>query len=173
MNNAFSRLTEEVAHFRECDLVREVVEELQHTGIDGSVLATRVIEEIPNRPELIPLREQCGERQFTTKSMWELEAGFLQDVEVLKATRGAQVSEEVCKVVLDKRDWLSDEQKAAVQALLTNEGSIRILTGVAGAGKSTALAAVKEGLEKTGHRVLGGALGGATNTGFSGEDRDR
>src|SRR6056297_3617967 len=64
------------------------------------------------------------------------------------------------------REWspraLTDEQQCAAKALLQDHGSLRVLTGHAGAGKSTALAAVKEGLEKEGYQVLGGAIAGAT-----------
>lgn len=159
---SLSKLTDEVAHFRECDIVRHVVEELQHIGIDGSDLATRVISDIPNRPELVQLREHHGEKQFTTKEMWELESRFLEDVAALRSQPGATISTGAVSDVLSRHKKLFPEQRAAVSSLLSNEGGLRILTGVAGAGKSTAIAAVKEGYEKAGFRVIGGALAGAT-----------
>ncbi|QDV62011.1 MobF family relaxase [Crateriforma conspicua] len=159
---AFTKLTEEVAHFRECDIVREVVEELQHVGVDGSELATRVIDDIPHRPELIQLQTYQGEKQFTTKKMWELEARLLDDVQVLRGRTGATLSRDAFEALLSKNPSLFDEQKEASLSLLTGNGAIRLLTGEAGSGKSTTLEFVREAFEKHGYRVVGGALAGAT-----------
>lgn len=159
---ALARLTEEVAHFRECDLVREIVEELQHLGVDGSELATRVIDDIPQRPELIQLQNYQGEKQFTTKEMWDLESRFLEDVEVLRDRTGATLSADASEVLLSKNPSLFDEQQEACRSLLSGSGAIRILTGDAGTGKSTTLEVVRKGFETHGYRVVGGALAGAT-----------
>nr|WP_261342648.1 AAA family ATPase [Crateriforma conspicua] len=43
---------------------------------------------------------------------------------------------------------------------MTSKGSLRVMTGVAGAGKSTAIDAIRDAFERSGHRVLGTAMAG-------------
>ena len=52
-----------------------------------------------------------------------------------------------------KRDWLSDEQKQAVNGLLTSNDRVQILRGVAGVGKTTLMREAIEGIEKAGTSV--------------------
>jgi signal recognition particle GTPase len=50
---------------------------------------------------------------------------------------------------------LSEPQRAAVQRILASRDQVQALEGVAGAGKTTALAAVRDGAEREGYRVEG------------------
>ena len=50
---------------------------------------------------------------------------------------------------------LSEHQRAAVEQILASRDQVVALEGVAGAGKTTALAAVREGAEREGYRVEG------------------
>ena len=52
-----------------------------------------------------------------------------------------------------RRDYLNDQQKAAVQTILTDRNGVTIVAGHAGTGKSTMLAEAKEGIEAVGKRV--------------------
>lgn len=53
---------------------------------------------------------------------------------------------------------LNEEQSAAVRNLLGNPGSIKVLTGLAGTGKTTTLAVCRDAWERAGYRVMGVAL---------------
>lgn len=163
-DGAIKKLSKEVAHFGERDLICEIVERLQHHGFKGTELADRIREEIPNRTDLIPLQDRQGERRFATKQTMELEARFLKDVEKLRARKGALLTHQQTEAVIREHKGLSLEQKKAVRRLLSRKRAIRVLAGVAGAGKSTALAAVRQGFEKAGYRVIGGALAGTVAT---------
>ncbi len=54
-----------------------------------------------------------------------------------------------------RRDFLNDQQKAAVQTILTDRNGVTIVAGGAGTGKSTMLAEAKEGIEAAGKQVFG------------------
>ena len=86
---------------------------------------------------------------------------MLADVQTLRETPGAKVSQKVIDKTLKKHPELSPEQASAVQALLEDKSSLRTMTGVAGAGKTRTLKAVVEALENEGYKVLGGAPSGA------------
>ncbi len=79
----------------------------------------------------------------------------------LRQRNGATVDAKLFHRLEGKYQHLDHEQVAAAKHLLTEKSAIRIMTGIAGAGKSTTLAAVKDGLESAGFTVIGGALSGA------------
>jgi conjugative relaxase-like TrwC/TraI family protein len=158
--HALDKVTREKAHFRERDVVSAVVERLQHHGFIGTDLADRVMADVPRRPELLPLREYQGEKQFTTTAMWKLEERLFADVDALRRRKGALLTFAQTEAVIRKHRSLSIEQKKAVRRLLSRKRAIRVLTGVAGAGKTMALEALRSGFEQAGYRVIGGALAG-------------
>lgn len=157
---AIKKLSNERTHFGERELLVEVVERLQHCGFKGGDLADRVLEDLPRRPELLQLKDAFGERRFTTKQMWKLEERFLKDVDALRKRKGALLSHSQTEKVIREHKHLTIEQKKAVRRLLSRKRAIRVLTGVAGSGKSTALEAVRKGFEDAGYKVIGGALAG-------------
>ena len=69
----------------------------------------------------------------------------------------AVASEHVERAAKAQPFALSDEQRGALEAL-TGEGGIAVLSGVAGAGKSTVMGSVREAYEAEGYRVRGAAL---------------
>ena len=65
------------------------------------------------------------------------------------------VSPETWRQIEEKHPHLSTSQRAAVEQILTSHDKIIGLEGVAGAGKTTSLAAVREAAEHEGYKVLG------------------
>ena len=154
-------ITEHHAHFCDYEVVKRVCELFQHTGEPGPQLAHRVMHELENSKDIVRLEDANGNRRYTTEKMWRLEARMLRQVDRLKQASGAQVDSTRVNRVLKRNKVLSDEQCEAVNRLLTGRSSIRLLDGVAGAGKSFALKTVRGGFEAAGYRVLGGAIAGA------------
>lgn len=70
-----------------------------------------------------------------------------------RTTRHHILSQEVFRKVIRNNPNLSDEQKQALRIITRTKGSISCLTGIAGAGKSTTLKAVKEAYEASGYTV--------------------
>jgi len=157
---SLQELTHGEAHFTERLVIQKVCEKLQTGHLCGIDIADRVRNDLQHSPEIVPLQDQGADKQFTTKEMWDLEEKLLQQVDALKSRAGAQVSDKVVAKTLKQNQHLDEEQAAAVRQLLTSDSAIRTMTGVAGAGKSTTLDAVKDGFERAGYRVSGGALSG-------------
>lgn len=55
---------------------------------------------------------------------------------------------------IPKRDWLSDEQKAAVQHVLTSTDRVILVRGAAGTGKTTMMQEAVEAINDGGHQVF-------------------
>ncbi|MBL8819956.1 MAG: relaxase domain-containing protein [Planctomyces sp.] len=153
-------LTISRAWFTERALIQAVAERLQTGLVSGPEIERRIQERMNLSSELIPLRSVNGDRNFTTREMWTLEQQFLKSAEVLRSRPGAQVSSKNVERSLKQNPQLDDEQRSAVRTLLTQHSAIRVLTGVAGSGKSTTIGAVRDGFEQQGFRVFGGALSG-------------
>jgi ATP-dependent exoDNAse (exonuclease V) alpha subunit len=65
------------------------------------------------------------------------------------------VSSETWRAVEEKHAHLSTSQRAAVEQIVSSQDRITGLEGVAGAGKTTSLAAVREAAEHEGYEVRG------------------
>lgn len=157
---AAERLTKSEAYFSFREFVQVICEEMQHLGADLTKLVSRVKQDLEKSPEIVRLTKLGNEMRFTTKQMWQLEERLLKNVETLKSQSGPVVSKKIVKKVLAKRPHLDGEQRAAVRRILTQKSGLKLLTGVAGSGKSAILDAVREGLERSGYIVIGGAISG-------------
>jgi len=157
---ALKDITKFEAYFTERRLIQEVCERLQTGHFNGVDIAERVRKDLAQSTEIIPLMDAAADKQFTTREMWELETKLFKDLRTMQSRPGAQVSAKQVEKVLRNHPKLDGEQSAAVRQLLTSKGANRTLTGIAGAGKSTALAAAAEGFEAEGYRVHAVALAG-------------
>ncbi len=162
MEECIQRLTESQAYFSDRQLIQEVVEAVQHLGVDGCAVARQVMDELPERVNIIELQEVSGERRFTTATQWNLEKRLIDDVQKLRRARGALVKTSLEQLELSESIEFSDEQREAYKVAVSGSGAIRVITGEAGTGKSTVLKYVKEAFEKASYNVHGAALAGAT-----------
>lgn len=159
----------ERTHFEYKDLLRGVAERMQVCGMSVSELTKKLERKITNSKSLIHLSErgviQGVDRTFTTKSIWQCEEKLLKDVSRMDQRRGAYVAKGVVDAVLKERATISEEQAKAVRQLTRGESSLRLLRGVAGAGKTYTLDAVREAFQKGGYEVVGTSISGlATET---------
>jgi Ti-type conjugative transfer relaxase TraA len=114
---------------------------------------------VTTSPELVALGvDDQGRQRFTTRTLFEQERGMMRDAEQLARREGHGVSLGRQVSVLSTHR-LSDEQREAFQHV-TGAGDLKSLVGVAGSGKSTALAAMREAWEAEGLSVKGAALSG-------------
>lgn len=158
---AIRQITDHHAHFTRRELIQEICERLQDKGMSGTEIANRIQDDLAQSKEIIKLGETEQEQRYTTKTMWNLETKLQEDVRTLQSKRGASIRPEAAERVIATDKQLTKEQADAARTLLTDESGIRSLTGVAGAGKSRTIGVVREGLERAGYRVLGGAISGA------------
>jgi len=88
-------------------------------------------------------------RAFTTGEMIGLERENIERMQAGQSKYGPLVAQHV------HFEHLHDGQRQAVETILASRDRITGLQGVAGAGKTTSLAAIREAAEKEGYRVEG------------------
>ena len=93
-------------------------------------------------------------RAFTTQDMIDLERDTIQTMRAGQHTQSA-LSHPTASDLARDHPHLSDTQRAAVAAIVASHDQITALEGVAGSGKTTALAAVRAEAERGGYRVEG------------------
>jgi len=117
--------------------------------------ATEIFRSVIYHPETLYTIDKNGEldERFTTLTVRREEA------EAMQLSR-ALLAEQDTALPSVKADWisrtygLSDEQAAAMEAGLSGK-RMTVIRGKAGTGKSYMLGAMKDGLQKTGHEVIG------------------
>jgi Ti-type conjugative transfer relaxase TraA len=153
-------LTRRQSTFTRHDLQREVFR-----YIDDGDRFRNLMARLENSPELVLLVPEVrgkGEEElarYTTRDMLRIESSLAEQALKLTEVCDRGVSEQTVERVLDRHDYLSEEQREAVRHI-TGERQIEALSGFAGSGKSAAIAAAREIWEEEGCRVLGAALSG-------------
>jgi len=124
----------------------------------GEATLNEVRTEFENRVksgEFIEANHRSPGRAFTTTEM----LGYEQDT--IKAMRDGQsqhspiASCETRRELQREQRHLSDSQRAAVDKILSNQDQVIALEGVAGAGKTTSLAVIRQAAEREGYKVEG------------------
>ncbi len=160
-NSALHNITQEHSHFSYREVVQNIAEQLQTVGADPNELLQRVRVDLAESRDIVVLNSHEGRQRYTTREMWQLEEKMLATTDQLQNTPGAQVASSTLRKTLAKYPSISAEQSDAVEHLVQGRGALRVLSGVAGAGKSYSLNVVREAFEKSGYRVIGGAISGA------------
>ncbi len=104
---------------------------------------------------LIYVEGRSPARAFTTERMIQYERDNVTEMRRGQAQHGPLVSPETWQSVQQNHAHLSTSQRAAVDQILTTQDKIIGLEGVAGAGKTTSLTAVREAAEREGYQVIG------------------
>jgi conjugative relaxase-like TrwC/TraI family protein len=105
--------------------------------------------------DLIEVESKSPARAFTTEQMIGYERDTVAEMRREQNLDNPLVSMETWRYVEEKHPHLSTSQRAAVEQILTSHDKISGLEGVAGAGKTTSLAAVREAAEHEGYKVFG------------------
>ncbi len=114
-------------------------------------------EERVERGEFIARTPPLGAagRAFTTPEMIDLERDTMAIMRAGQRTQPALASDDLRQDVLHDHPQLTETQGAAVEQILASRDQVQALEGVAGAGKTTALTAVRDGAERVGYAVEG------------------
>ncbi len=171
IKEATRELIKQEAHFPYRDLLRRVTEKLQHTGLNAREIAQGLDETLADSDHYVTLKGEGVHRQITTKEMLKVEREFLDRVDTLLGHKGARVSNRIVASVLADRPTLGKDQADAVRKLTQDNHAIRVLQGVAGAGKSFTLNAVREAFSKANYHVIGGALSAVAKEELEGQSK--
>src|SRR5580700_307563 len=105
--------------------------------------------------DLIEVESKSPARAFTTEQMIGYERDNVAEMRSGQNLDNPLVSTETWRHIEEKHPHLSGSQRAAVEQIASSHDRITGLEGVAGAGKTTSLAAICEAAEHEGYKVFG------------------
>jgi conjugative relaxase-like TrwC/TraI family protein len=105
--------------------------------------------------DFIEVESKSPARAFTTEQMIGYERDNVAEMRRGQSLDNPLVSTETWHHIEEKHPQLSTSQRAAVEQLASSHDRVTGLEGVAGAGKTTSLAAIREAAEHEGYKVLG------------------
>ena len=103
----------------------------------------------------VPQRAGTPGRAFTTPAMIALETQTIAAMREGKETQPALIREDTRLAIAREYPHLTADQRAAIDEIFANRDRVQALEGVAGAGKTTTLAAVRDVAERDGYAVEG------------------
>jgi conjugative relaxase-like TrwC/TraI family protein len=137
----------------ERELMRDA---LKRSMGDGSFAEVR--ERFDKRIEsghLIEVESRSPARAFTTEKMIQYEHDNVSEMRKGQGQYGVLANPETWQSVQQNHTHLSASQRAAVEQTLASRDKIVGLEGLAGAGKTTSLSAIRETAEREGYQVIG------------------
>jgi conjugative relaxase-like TrwC/TraI family protein len=105
--------------------------------------------------EFIEASHRAPGRAFTTGEMIGYERDTISAMRAGQKQHAAIASFETRREIEKEHPHLSDSQRQAVEQILASRDQVTALEGVAGAGKTTSLAAIREAAERDGYKVEG------------------
>jgi conjugative relaxase-like TrwC/TraI family protein len=96
-----------------------------------------------------------ADRTLTTRDMLDYERDNIHRMHAGQEKHAPLISEQTRQELAGKFDHLSDSQRRAVEDILSSRDQVVGLEGVAGAGKTTSLSAIREAAERQGYQVEG------------------
>jgi ATP-dependent exoDNAse (exonuclease V) alpha subunit len=100
-------------------------------------------------------RPSGADRTVTTREMLEYERENISRMRAGQERHEPLVSDQTRQELAGKFEHLSDSQRGAVEEILNSRDQAVGLDGVAGSGKTTCLAAIREAAERQGYHVEG------------------
>ncbi len=158
VQKGLAKITDSLSTFDRLTLLQHVSEELLHLPIESKLIQDRVTVELHQSPDIVQLTNDQSPL-YTTRELAALENQMLADASVLHARPGPKIDDLTVGTVLLSRPDLIPEQKHAVIERSKAEGSIGIMTGIAGAGKTYAAGALAEAHRMGGYEPMCLAVG--------------
>src|SRR5260221_7379244 len=157
-------IVQAVAYSREKNLEREAVAEerellrdaLKRSMGDATVAEVKAgFEKRVQAGEFIATSNRAPGRAFTTEEMIHYERDTIRVIRAGQNQHAPIANFETRRAIEQDHSHLSESQRAAVEQILSSRDQVTALEGVAGAGKTTSLAVVREAAEREGYRVEG------------------
>jgi Ti-type conjugative transfer relaxase TraA len=175
-------ITNEKSVFDRRDIARTLHRYLDGSGPDGAAAFQTALTKVMVSPALVELQaEQRDDRgreiepaRYSTREMVGIERQMAASADRMEAARGFAVAPRHVDAAIERQDGairrvggdgLAPEQRAAIEHIAGPE-RIAAVVGLAGAGKSTMLAAAREAWAAQGYQVHGAALAGKAAEGL-------
>ena len=153
---ATKNLTRNGGHFSDHDMLYETLLEAPNWGIAPELIPSAVTEYLRTSNKVVRLYTADHERRYTTQSVLKSERRLLRNVEKLRERRGPRADSRLVAKMLAKEPSTTAEQIRAVYHLTQGRGSIRLVDGLPGTGKTRfVLKTCCEVWRKQGYRVIG------------------
>ena len=120
--------------------------------------------------EAVRLGEDKGKRYFTTMAQMDLETDLKDYTHYLAEDKTHSVKSKAMFQALSNKPTMSGEQRKAL-AHVSNPGSLKTVSGMAGTGKTYFMDAARETFEGSGYKVQGLALSGKAASGLQNETK--
>ncbi len=166
-------LTASVSTFGQREVIKAICNALPSGGrvdqvldlVDGflrseHVLAVRVDDRaaVIHRNDGAVIGAHTDEHRWTTPEMLQTETRLLTGALQRRATGTGLAAGGALDAAIASRPSLAEEQEQMVRTICSSGDGVEIVEGVAGAGKTFALAAAREAWQASGHRVIGCSL---------------
>ena len=116
------------------------------------------VEQYLQRNHIVQINNLPGKNVcYTTKEMLELEEKLLKQADYMATEISHPCSDKSLQKAISKRT-LTSEQEEALKYIINSDGRIKILSGLAGTGKSYLLNAAREVWENNNYQVIGASL---------------
>ncbi len=163
---ALEKLTRQHSHFTERELLRAALEDAPGRGVWAARIEREVTETLGRGQEIVSLGRQGRALRYTTREMLAVEKALLDSAERSRENRQHVLKAATVSSVLRGHPELNPEQRQAVEHVTMEPGSIKLIGGMAGTGKSTTLLAARKCWERENYRVIGAALSGKAAQGL-------
>lgn len=150
-----TEITDNTGHFSRKEFLTTLLQGAQGRGMSADEVLS-LGQKLFQSSEIVPVAVPSVDQRFTTREVLQLESEVIQTAGAM-AARGNRADTELPKVVFP----ISNEQKQALSSILGSmPGSLTLLRGIAGAGKTTVFKAAHQAWKEEGIEVLGAALSG-------------
>ncbi len=105
--------------------------------------------------EFIETSNRAPGRAFTTSEMIDHERNTIHAMRAGQNQHEPIARFETRRDIVEDHSHLSESQRAAVEQILSSRDQVTALEGVAGAGKTTSLTAIREAADREGYKVEG------------------
>lgn len=158
LKRATKTISRNRSHFTLYEFLREALYEAPQYGVPPELVVEAAHKYLNESRKIIPIPTQ---NRYTTEATLREEVALLDAAAKLARRSGVQVNDSILFDVIARHSKLNEQQQAAIKHITQGNGSIRIVQGYAGVGKTTMLRAAVEAWKDAECNVVGACFTGA------------